>query len=168
MAQFPDGVNVSTHRTGRQGGLDASLRNAAWKPARGSTGTVAAAVAALAAVGSPTGTLTVHVPGGEVVVTVTDACFLREAVGVGPQVSLERLVERDGVIPGWRHARQIQGARPARHVPPSGTAATYQIRPQAGLSDFTGLGEYSLSKGQIGAAPGCRVVDRELVSRWVP
>jgi diaminopimelate epimerase len=46
------------------------------------TGTVAAAVAALAASGSATGALRVRVPGGEVTVTVTDASsYLR-----GPSV----------------------------------------------------------------------------------
>jgi diaminopimelate epimerase len=46
------------------------------------TGTVAAAVAALAYEGAATGTLRVRIPGGEVSVTVTDASsFLR-----GPSV----------------------------------------------------------------------------------
>ena len=46
------------------------------------TGTVAAAVAALADAGADTGTLTVRVPGGDVVVTITDATsYLR-----GPSV----------------------------------------------------------------------------------
>lgn len=50
----------------------------------------------MAAVGSPTGTLTVHVPGGEVVVTVTDATsFLR-----GPSV----LVARGDLADDWWNA----------------------------------------------------------------
>ena len=47
------------------------------------TGTVAAAVAALAHAGRSTGALTVRVPGGEVIVTVTEATsYLRGPVGV--------------------------------------------------------------------------------------
>lgn len=95
-AQFPDGVNVSTHRAGRRGGLDAGSRTRRGETRSCGTGTVAAAVAALAAVGSPTGTLTVHVPGGEVVVTVTDATsFLR-----GPSV----LVARGDLADDWWNA----------------------------------------------------------------
>ncbi|MEQ0573805.1 diaminopimelate epimerase [Mycobacterium tuberculosis] len=96
-AQFPDGVNVEV--------LTAPVDGAVWMRVheRGvgetrscGTGTVAAAVAALAAVGSPTGTLTVHVPGGEVVVTVTDATsFLR-----GPSV----LVARGDLADDWWNA----------------------------------------------------------------
>ena len=55
------------------------------------TGTVAAAVAALAARGATTGTLRVRVPGGEVTVTVTDATsFLR---GPSVLVATARLAE---------------------------------------------------------------------------
>ena len=50
------------------------------------TGTVAAAVAALSRVGATSGTLTVRVPGGDVVVTVTEATsYLR-----GPSVLVAR------------------------------------------------------------------------------
>jgi diaminopimelate epimerase len=72
-AQFPDGVNVETRSCG--------------------TGTVAAAVAALAHAGTTSGTLTVRVPGGEVVVTVTEATsYLR-----GPSV----LVARGEISEEW-------------------------------------------------------------------
>ena len=50
------------------------------------TGTVAAAVAALSHAGATSGTLTVRVPGGDVVVTVTEATsYLR-----GPSVLVAR------------------------------------------------------------------------------
>ena len=102
-AQFPEGVNVEV------------LTGPVWGPAGGSvrmrvhergvgetrscgTGTVAAAVAALAETGSDTGTLTVRVPGGDVVVTITDATsYLR-----GPSVMVAR-----GEISGeWWRAQQ--------------------------------------------------------------
>jgi diaminopimelate epimerase len=57
------------------------------------TGTVAAAVAALAFGGSTTGTLRVRIPGGEVTVAVTDASsYLR-----GPSV----LVARGEISEEW-------------------------------------------------------------------
>ncbi len=62
------------------------------------TGTVAAAVAALAYDGATAGTLSVRVPGGEVSVTVTDASsFLR-----GPSV----LVARGELSEEWWRAAQ--------------------------------------------------------------
>ncbi len=85
--QFPDGVNVEV--------LTAPVDGAGWMRGheRGvdetrscGTGTVAAALAALAHVGATTGTLTVRVPGGEVVVTLTEATsYLR-----GPSVLVVR------------------------------------------------------------------------------
>lgn len=57
------------------------------------TGTVAAAVAALAYTGSSTGTLCVEIPGGRVSVTVTEAgSYLR-----GPS----ELVARGEIAPRW-------------------------------------------------------------------
>ncbi|HSS24640.1 MAG TPA: diaminopimelate epimerase, partial [Mycobacterium sp.] len=57
------------------------------------TGTVAAAVAALADAGADTGTLTVRVAGGDVVVTITNATsYLR-----GPSV----LVARGEIADAW-------------------------------------------------------------------
>ena len=62
------------------------------------TGTVAAAVAALAFNGAQTGTLRVCIPGGEVAVTVTDASsYLR-----GPSV----LVARGELSEEWWRAQQ--------------------------------------------------------------
>ena len=62
------------------------------------TGTVAAAVAALAFTGAATGTLQVRIPGGEVTVTVTDATsYLR-----GPSV----LVARGELAEEWWRAQQ--------------------------------------------------------------
>ena len=102
-AQFPEGVNVEV------------LTGPVWGPAGGSvrmrvhergvgetrscgTGTVAAAVAALAETGSDTGTLTVRVPGGDVVVTITNATsYLR-----GPSV----LVARGEISGEWWRAQQ--------------------------------------------------------------
>jgi diaminopimelate epimerase len=62
------------------------------------TGTVAAAFAALADTGADTGSLTVRVPGGDVVVTITDATsYLR-----GPSV----LVARGEISEEWWHAQR--------------------------------------------------------------
>lgn len=97
QTQFPEGVNVEV--------LTAPVDGVVWMRVheRGvgetrscGTGTVAAAVAALATAGAETGTLTVRVPGGDVVVTVTDATsFLR-----GPSV----LVARGEVDETWWNA----------------------------------------------------------------
>ncbi|HTZ13764.1 MAG TPA: diaminopimelate epimerase [Mycobacterium sp.] len=96
--QFPDGVNVevltapvggSVHRRVHERGVGETQSCG--------TGTVAAAVAALAETGADTGTLTVRVPGGDVVVTVTDATsYLR-----GPSV----LVARGDVSDQWWRAQ---------------------------------------------------------------
>ena len=62
------------------------------------TGTVAAAVAALAHQGATTGTLAVRIPGGEVTVTVTEASsFLR-----GPSV----LVAAGEIAEEWWRGQQ--------------------------------------------------------------
>ncbi|MBX9980899.1 MAG: diaminopimelate epimerase, partial [Mycobacterium gordonae] len=62
------------------------------------TGTVAAAVAALATTGADSGVLTVRVPGGDVTVTITEATsFLR-----GPSV----LVAHGEVSGEWWRAQE--------------------------------------------------------------
>jgi diaminopimelate epimerase len=98
-AQFPDGVNVEV-LTAPVGGL---VRMRVHERGVGETrscgtGTVAAAVAALADAGADTGTLTVRVPGGDVAVTITDATsYLR-----GPSV----LVARGEISEEWWRAQQ--------------------------------------------------------------
>ena len=58
------------------------------------TGTVAAAVAALAYQGATTGTLAVRIPGGEVTVTITDASsYLR-----GPSVLVAERRDLRGMV----------------------------------------------------------------------
>lgn len=82
-AQFPEGVNVEILTAP----VDSVVRMRVHERGVGETrscgtGTVAAAVAALSHAGTATGTLTVRVPGGDVVVTVTEATsYLR-----GPSV----------------------------------------------------------------------------------
>jgi diaminopimelate epimerase len=102
-AQFPDGVNVEVLTSpvwGRVGGL-VQMRvheRGVGETRSCGTGTVAAAVAALADAGADTGTLTVRVPGGDVVVTITDATsYLR-----GPSV----LVARGELSEEWWRAQQ--------------------------------------------------------------
>jgi diaminopimelate epimerase len=82
-AQFPDGVNVEILTTPSSGAVNMRVHERGVGETRScGTGTVAAAVAALAHTGEGTGTLAVRIPGGEVVVTVTDATsYLR-----GPSV----------------------------------------------------------------------------------
>lgn len=97
--RFPDGVNIEV--------LTAPVDGVVWMRVheRGvgetrscGTGTVAAAVAALADAGADTGTLTIRVPGGDIEVTVTDATsFLR-----GPSV----LVARGEISGEWWNAQQ--------------------------------------------------------------
>ncbi|WP_096286362.1 diaminopimelate epimerase [Mycobacterium ahvazicum] len=92
-AQFPEGVNVEVLTAAVEGVVRMRVHERGVGETRScGTGTVAAAVAALADAGSDTGTLTVRVPGGDVVVTITDATsFLR-----GPSVLLARgLVSED-------------------------------------------------------------------------
>jgi diaminopimelate epimerase len=74
---FPDGVNVEVLTAPTEDGAGAYVTMRVHERGVGETrscgtGTVAAAVAALAHVGSDTGTLAVRIPGGEVTVTVTD------------------------------------------------------------------------------------------------
>ncbi|MET0698628.1 MAG: diaminopimelate epimerase [Mycobacterium sp.] len=70
---FPDGVNVEILTAPADGAVTMRVHERGVGETRScGTGTVAAAVAALAHLGSDTGTLRVRVPGGEVTVTVTD------------------------------------------------------------------------------------------------
>ena len=82
-AQFPDGVNVEVLTAPTDGAVDMRVHERGVGETRScGTGTVAAAFAALAHTGATTGTLIVRVPGGEVVVTITEATsYLR-----GPSV----------------------------------------------------------------------------------
>lgn len=82
-AQFPEGVNVEVLTAPADGAVSMRVHERGVGETRScGTGTVAAAVAALAHQGSDTGALTVRIPGGEVVVTITDAnSYLR-----GPSV----------------------------------------------------------------------------------
>jgi diaminopimelate epimerase len=93
-AQFPDGVNVEVLTAPADGAVSMRVHERGVGETRScGTGTVAAAVAALSHAGATTGTLTVRVPGGDVVVTVTEATsYLR-----GPSV----LVARGELSEGW-------------------------------------------------------------------
>lgn len=93
-AQFPEGVNIEVLTLPVGGLVCMRVHERGVGETRScGTGTVAAAVAALATAGAETGTLTVRVPGGDVTVTVTDATsFLR-----GPSV----LVARGELDRGW-------------------------------------------------------------------
>jgi diaminopimelate epimerase len=81
--QFPEGVNIEIVTAPSGGSVSMRVHERGVGETRScGTGTVAAAVAALAHQGTATGTLAVCVPGGEVSVTVTDASsYLR-----GPSV----------------------------------------------------------------------------------
>jgi diaminopimelate epimerase len=98
-AQFPEGVNVEV-LTAPHGGI-VSMRvheRGVGETRSCGTGTVAAAVAALAYEGATTGTLLVRIPGGEVTVTVTDATsYLR-----GPSI----LVARGEISEAWWRVAQ--------------------------------------------------------------
>jgi diaminopimelate epimerase len=85
--QFPDGVNVEILTAPVDGMVSMRVHERGVGETRScGTGTVAAAVAALSQSGAATGTLTVRVPGGDVVVTVTEATsYLR-----GPSVLVAR------------------------------------------------------------------------------
>ncbi len=98
-SQFPDGVNVEVLTAPEKGMIVMRVHERGVGETRScGTGTVAAAVAALATTGSATGTLTVRVPGGEVVVTITEASsFLR-----GPSV----LVAHGELSGEWWQAHQ--------------------------------------------------------------
>ncbi len=82
-AQFPEGVNVEVLSAPADGAVSMRVHERGVGETRScGTGTVAAAVAALAHQGADTGSLTVRIPGGEVVVTITEATsYLR-----GPSV----------------------------------------------------------------------------------
>lgn len=97
--QFPDGVNVEVLTRPANGVIWMRVHERGVGETRScGTGTVAAAVAALAADGAETGTLTVRVPGGDVTVTVTDATsFLR-----GPSV----LVAHGELSEEWWRSQQ--------------------------------------------------------------
>jgi diaminopimelate epimerase len=85
--QFPEGVNVEVLTAPHGGAVSMRVHERGVGETRScGTGTVAAAVAALAYDGATTGTLRVRIPGGEVTVTVTDASsYLR-----GPSVQVAR------------------------------------------------------------------------------
>jgi diaminopimelate epimerase len=86
-AQFPEGVNVEVLTAPVDGAVSMRVHERGVGETRScGTGTVAAAVAALAFAGATTGALRVCIPGGEVTVTVTDASsYLR-----GPSVLVAR------------------------------------------------------------------------------
>ncbi len=86
-AQFPEGVNVEVSTTPAGGAIDMRVHERGVGETRScGTGTVAAALAALAHAGQDTGTLAVRIPGGEVTVTITEATsYLR-----GPSVLVAR------------------------------------------------------------------------------
>ncbi|MBV9352157.1 MAG: diaminopimelate epimerase [Mycobacterium sp.] len=97
--QFPDGVNVEVLTAPAGGAVTMRVHERGVGETRScGTGTVAAAAAALASAGATTGTLTVRVPGGEVVVTITEATsYLR-----GPSV----LVARGELSEEWWRTQQ--------------------------------------------------------------
>ena len=97
--QFPEGVNVEVLTAPVDGAVSMRVHERGVGETRScGTGTVAAAVAALAFAGATTGTLDVRIPGGEVAVTVTDASsYLR-----GPSV----LVARGEISKEWWRAAQ--------------------------------------------------------------
>jgi len=96
---FPDGVNVEVLTAPSNGSVSMRVHERGVGETRScGTGTVAAAVAALAYGGATTGTLAVRIPGGEVAVTVTDASsYLR-----GPSV----LVAGGEISEEWWRAQQ--------------------------------------------------------------
>jgi diaminopimelate epimerase len=81
--QFPDGVNIEVLTAPADGAVSMRVHERGVGETRScGTGTVAAAVAALAYGGAVTGRLEVHIPGGAVSITITDATsYLR-----GPSV----------------------------------------------------------------------------------
>ncbi|WNG94924.1 diaminopimelate epimerase [Mycobacterium sp. ITM-2016-00318] len=97
--QFPEGVNVEVLTAPSNGSVSMRVHERGVGETRScGTGTVAAAVAALAHDGASTGTLAVGVPGGEVTVTISDASsFLR-----GPSV----LVAGGEIAEEWWRAQQ--------------------------------------------------------------
>jgi diaminopimelate epimerase len=99
QAQFPDGVNVEVLTAPADGAVNMRVHERGVGETRScGTGTVAAAVAALSYAGAGSGTLTVRIPGGDVVVTITEATsYLR-----GPSV----LVARGELSEEWWLAAQ--------------------------------------------------------------
>jgi diaminopimelate epimerase len=97
-ARFPEGVNVEVLTAPVGGSVQMRVHERGVGETRScGTGTVAAAVAALAGSGADTGTITVRVPGGEVVVAITEATsYLR-----GPSV----LVARGEISEEWWRAQ---------------------------------------------------------------
>ena len=95
-AQFPGGVNVEVLTAPVDGAVTMRVHERGVGETRScGTGTVAAAVAALRHDGMDTGALRVRVPGGEVVVTITDTTsHLR-----GPSI----LVARGELSDQWWH-----------------------------------------------------------------
>lgn len=83
--QFPDGVNIEVLTAPADGTVTMRVHERGVGETRScGTGTVAAVSAALAHQGTATGTLRVHIPGGQVSVTITEATsYLR-----GPSVLL--------------------------------------------------------------------------------
>lgn len=98
-AQFPKGVNVEVLTAPHGGAVSMRVHERGVGETRScGTGTVAAAVAALAFGGAATGTLRVRIPGGEVSVAITDATsYLR-----GPSV----LVARGEISEEWWRVAQ--------------------------------------------------------------
>jgi diaminopimelate epimerase len=96
--QFPKGVNVEVLTAPIDGAVSMRVHERGVGETRScGTGTVAAAVAALAHDGASTGSLTVRIPGGEVYVAVTAATsYLR-----GPSV----LVARGDISEEWWRAQ---------------------------------------------------------------
>jgi diaminopimelate epimerase len=98
-AQFPDGVNVEVLTAPADDAVSMRVHERGVGETRScGTGTVAAAVAALSYAGAASGTLTVRIPGGDVVVTITEATsYLR-----GPSV----LVAHGELSEEWWQAAQ--------------------------------------------------------------
>ncbi len=96
--QFPQGVNVEVITAPAGGSVSMRVHERGVGETRScGTGTVAAAVAALAHQGAATGTLEVCIPGGQVTVTITDASsYLR-----GPSV----LVAHGEISEEWWRAQ---------------------------------------------------------------
>jgi diaminopimelate epimerase len=97
--QFPEGVNIEVLTAPHGGVVSMRVHERGVGETRScGTGTVAAAVAALAFDGAATGALRVRIPGGEVTVTVTEASsYLR-----GPSV----LVAQGDLSEEWWRAAQ--------------------------------------------------------------
>ncbi len=92
--QFPDGVTVEILTAPHGGAVSMRVHERGVGETRScGTGTVAAAVAALAFTGTVTGTLQVRIPGGEVTVTITEATSCLR----GPSV----LVARGDIAKEW-------------------------------------------------------------------